>query len=132
MNKLFYPAVFQEEDDGYSIFFPDLPGCNTEGDTMEEGYEMAFDALGLMLSYMINEKEPIPDASNPKNISLETNQFIVVIEFDLAAYKRRTNSRAVKKTLTIPEWLNEEATAMGVNFSQTLQEALIEKLQARS
>jgi post-segregation antitoxin (ccd killing protein) len=52
----------------------------------------------------------------------------VIIEFDMLAYKKRTNSKAVKKTLSIPEWLNEEAVALGINFSQTLQEALIDKI----
>lgn len=132
MKRLFYPAVFQSEDEGgYSIFFPDLPGCNTDCDTMEEGYEMAFDALGLMLSYMVDQKEPIPNASNPQNIALENGQFVVVIEFDMASYQKKHNSKAVKKTLSIPEWLNEEAVAMGINFSQTLQEALLEKIQSR-
>ena len=55
----------------------------------------------------------------------------MVVEFDLLAYKKRTNSKAVKKTLSIPEWLNESATAMGLNFSQVLQEALIEKIHIR-
>lgn len=132
MKRLFYPAVFQPEDEGgYSVFFPDVPGCNTDCDDMEEGYEMAFDALGLMLSYMIEQKEELPSASNPNTIKLEDKQFLVVIEFSLDAYRKKHNSKAVKKTLSIPEWLNEEAMAMGINFSQVLQEALIAKLQTR-
>lgn len=132
MKRLFYPAVFQPENEGgYSIFFPDVPGCNTDCDTMDEGYEMAFDALGLMLSYMLEQKEELPMASNPNDIKLEGNQFLVVIEFSLEAYRKKHNSKAVKKTLSIPEWLNEEAAAMGINFSQVLQEALITKLQGR-
>lgn len=132
MKRLFYPAIFQPEDEGgYSIFFPDVRGCNTDCDTMEEGYEMAFDALGLMLSYMMEQKETLPSASNPSDITLEGNQFLVVIEFSLDAYRKKHNSKAVKKTLSIPEWLNEEAVAMGINFSKTLQEALMEKIQSR-
>ena len=98
---------------------------------MDEAYEMAVDALGLALTSRVEEGQPIPSASDPSSITMDPDSFVVVVEFDMLAYKNRTNSRAVKKTLSIPEWLNEEATAMGVNFSQVLQEALIAKVQAR-
>lgn len=132
MKKLFYPAIFQQEDNnGFSVFFPDVDGCVTCGDDMDDAYEMAFDCLGLVLSYMEDNKEPIPVASSPQRVVLGPEQFIVVIEFDMMAYKKKNNSKAVKKTLSIPEWLNEEAVAMGVNFSQVLQEALISKTRAK-
>ena len=98
---------------------------------MDEAYEMAVDALGLALTSRVEEGQPIPSASDPSSITMDPDSFVVVVEFDMLAYKKRTNSRAVKKTLSIPEWLNEEATAMGVNFSQVLQEALLAKVQAR-
>lgn len=129
MNKLFYPAVFQpEEDGGYAIFFPDLDGCNTQGDSVEEGYQMAFDALGITLAYLEGESLPIPKASAPQDIKLEEGQYIVVIEFDMLEYKKRTGSQAVKKTLSIPSWLNVEAEKAGINFSAVLQSALKERL----
>ena len=132
MNKLFYPAVFHKaEEGGFWISFPDLPECFTQGEDMTQAYEMAVEALGLALTSREQEKQPIPAASDPSSLILEENSFLVVVEFDMLAYKKRTNSRAVKKTLSIPEWLNEEATAIGVNFSQVLQEALISKIQAR-
>jgi antitoxin HicB len=129
MEKLFYPAVFQpEEDGGFSVFFPDIEGCNTQGETIEESYQMAFDALGINLSYLEDEHLPIPKASAPQNIKLDEGQYIVVIEFDMAEYKKRTGSHAVKKTLSIPSWLNVEAEKAGINFSATLQNALKEQL----
>lgn len=129
MKKLFYPAVFHIADEGgFWVSFPDLPECLTEGNSMEQAYEMAVDALGLDLSYMEDNQEPIPPASTPQNISVEEDSFLVVIEFDMLAYKKRNNAKAVKKTLSIPEWLNESAMEMGVNFSQVLQEALIQKV----
>lgn len=132
MDKLFYPAIFQYEDNGrYSIYFPDIEGCVTCGDSINNAYEMAVSALGLTLSYLEEEKQPIPSPSDIKEIVLEENQYIAVIEFDMLEYKKKNNSRAVKKTLTIPEWLNEEATALNVNFSQILQEALISKINSR-
>ena len=131
MKKLFYPALFHKaEEGGFWVSFPDLPECLTQGDDMEQAYEMAVDALGLALTCREAEQHPIPSASDPTQITLEQDAFLVVIEFDMLAYKKRTSSRAVKKTLSIPEWLNEAAMAMDLNFSQILQEALIYKIQA--
>ena len=98
---------------------------------MAQAYSMAVDALGLALTSREAENEIIPEPSDPTAISVQKDSFLVVIEFDMLAYKKRTNPRAVKKTLSIPEWLNEEATAVGVNFSQVLQEALMQKLQIK-
>ena len=132
MKKLFYPAIFHKaEEGGFWITFPDIPECMTQGDDMQQAYEMAADALGLAITNREEEKEELPSASQPDSIFVDANEFCVVIEFDLLAYKRRHNSKAVKKTLSIPEWLNEEATALGVNFSQVLQEALIQKIGAK-
>lgn len=129
MNKLFYPAIFHvAEEGGFWITFPDLPECMTQGDNMQEAYEMAVDALGLALVSREQEKLEIPTASELNNISVEKDEYCVIIEFDMLAYKKRTNSKVVKKTLSIPEWLNEAATAAGVNFSQVLQEALMQKI----
>lgn len=131
MEKLFYPALFHKaEEGGFWISFPDIPECLTQGDDMTHAYEMAVDALGLALTCREKEQQPFPASSDPTAISLEPDSFLVVIEFDMLAYKKRTNSRAVKKTLSIPEWLNEAAIAMDLNFSQILQEALLSKIQA--
>lgn len=132
MNKLFYPAVFHKaEEGGFWISFPDIPECFTQGEDMSEAYEMAVEALGLAITSREEENQSIPTASDPSSLSLDPDSFLVVIEFDMIAYKKRTNSRAVKKTLSIPEWLNEAAIDMGLNFSQVLQEALMEKIQMR-
>ena len=127
MKKLFYPALFHNaEEGGFWITFPDIPECMTQGDNMEEAYTMAVDALGLCLTDMEKERSPLPTATPPDKIKTEPDSFLVVIEFDMLAYKKRTSSAAVKKTLSIPEWLNEEALALNVNFSQVLQDALTE------
>lgn len=132
MKKLFYPAIFHKaEEGGFWITFPDIPECMTQGDDMQQAYEMAADALGLALTSREKEKQEIPTPSEPYKITIGNDEFCVVIEFDMLAYKKRANSKAVKKTLTIPEWLNEEATALGVNFSQVLQEALMQKVGAK-
>ena len=128
MEKLFYPAIFHEaEEGGFWVSFPDLPECLTEGDDMQQAYEMAVDALGLSLTRRKAEGEPIPKPTEINKVDAEDG-ILAVVEFDMMEYQKKHNSRAIKKTLSIPEWLNEEAVARGVNFSQVLQEALMLKL----
>lgn len=132
MAKYAYPAVFTpEEEGGFSIVFPDLEGCYTCGDSLEDGIEMAEDALALVLYGYEKEERTIPVPSAPSSFSLTGNEFINYIACDTMAYRKMYNNKAVKKTLTIPEWLNEAASAMGLNFSQVLQEALMSKIQAK-
>ena len=130
MNRLFYPAIFHKEDGGFWISFPDFPECFTEGDDMQQAYENAVDALGLAIVSRESEKEEIPTPTDISKIELD-NGFIVVLEFDMLAYLKKHNNKSVKKTLTIPEWLNEAASSMGLNFSQVLQEALMQKIQSK-
>lgn len=129
MNRLFYPAIFHKaEEGGFWVTFPDIPECMTQGDDMQQAYEMAIDALGLSITTMEDLGEVIPKASSPDAIEVEADGFLLVVEFDIMEYRRKNCSRAVKKTLSIPEWLNEAAMKQGINFSQVLQEALLAKL----
>lgn len=124
-NRLFYPAIFHKaEEGGFWVSFPDIPECLTQGDNIQQAYEMAMDALGLSLTTM----KELPKASEPEDIQTDDG-FLVIVEFNLAEYRKKHCSRAVKKTLSIPEWLNEAAIKAGVNFSQVLQEALMEKVK---
>ncbi len=130
MSKLFYPAIFHKaEEGGFWVTFPDFPECFTEGNDMNQAYEMSIDALGLALTSRKEERLEIPAPSPVDSIASE-NGTIVILEFDMSAYQRKHSSKAVKKTLSIPEWLNEAASEAGVNFSQVLQEALMQKLNA--
>ena len=126
LDKLYYPAVFSTKTKkGFDIRFPDLPECRDTCEDMESGYSQAFKILGACLVEMESAGEVIPKPSMPQDISLQGGEFVVIIEFDMLEYKKRTRSKAVKKTLSIPCWLNEEATALGVNFSQILQDGLV-------
>ena len=128
MDKLyFYPAIFTKEEKGYSVRFPDFPGCYTEGDTLEEAYKMSATAIGL---YAQNEEGEFdfPVASEPNSFEMEDGEFSVLIEFDVIEYLKNTSDKAVKKTLTIPSWLNRLAEQNNVNFSNLLQNALKEYL----
>lgn len=129
MAKYFYPAIFETEDVGYSVYVPDLEGCYSQGETLEEAVSMIKDAIGLYLDGMQEGK--YIKASNPKDISVEDNQFVMMVEFDKIEYDKKYNTKAVKKTLTIPSWLNELAEENHINFSSVLQSALKEKLQVQ-
>lgn len=131
MAKYAYPAVFTpEEDGGFSINFPDLKGCYTCGDNMVDGLAMAEDVLALVLYGYEKEGQEIPAPSKEHSIPLSEGEFINFVACDTMEYRKMYNSKAVKKTLTIPEWLNEAAMAMDLNFSQVLQEALLAKIQS--
>lgn len=125
MNKYFYPAVFHPEETGFSVSVPDIDGCFTEGDTLEEAMDMVFDAIGLCLE----DCEEFPKASLPNEVPREESDFIVLVPFDKAAYQKKHDTRAVKKTLTIPSWLNTMAEEHHINFSSVLQSALKQQLQ---
>ena len=132
MAKYAYPAIFTPEEDGsYSINFPDLEGCYTCGDSLEDGIEMAEDALALILYGYEKDNRTIPAPSVLGSFSLSEEEFVNFIACDTMKYRKMYNNKAIKKTLTIPEWLNEAASAMGLNFSQVLQEALLAKIQVK-
>lgn len=132
--KLVYPACFYEQEDGgYSVDIPDLLGCCTQGDTLVEAVEMAQDAaLGWILT-SIEDNEEIPSPSNLKDIKLEKeNGFKSLLLLDIDKYtKKYGTKKAVKKTLSIPDWLNVRAEKLGINFSKVLQEALLIKILKR-
>lgn len=131
MNKYVYPAIFTPEPDGWSIHFPDLEGCYTCGDDLKDGIEMAQDVLALVLYGYESDGRLIPPPSSLEGLTLSEGQFANYILCDTLEYRKKHRNRAVKKTLTIPEWLNEAASNAGLNFSQVLQEALLKRLQAK-
>lgn len=112
----------------YSVSFPDVEGCYTAGDGLADAIRMAEDALALMMFHFEQENRPIPVASELSDIQTQDGEIVTLVACDTLSYRMRNSNRAVKKTLSIPEWLNEEATRAGLNFSQVLQEALKAKL----
>ncbi len=128
MAKYVYPAIFTKEDNMFSIQFYDLPNCITQGEDLADGLENANDALCLTLYHMEQRGEKIPPATNPMDIKTGKNQFVTLINCDTVEYEKFYKNKSVKKTLTIPEWLNDMAIKENINFSNVLQNALIEKL----
>ena len=127
--KYTYTAIFTPEDNGLiSVDFPDIKGCYTSGNNMADAIFMAQDVLCLTLYDIEQEEKPIPRASEPHEIEISENQFTSVIAVDTETYRRYYENRSVKKTLTIPMWLNERAERENINFSGVLQEALKARL----
>lgn len=124
-NLLTYPAIFTFEDDQYWVEFIDLKGCFSDGKTLSQAMENSKEAMGL---YLEDLKE-YPDCTmNIKDIKLEENQFISFITINIEEHRKKYENKSVKKTLSIPAWLNTIAEKEHVNFSQLLQKALIETL----
>ena len=120
-----YPAVFHKEEDSYWVEFPDLPGCHSYGSSVTETMACAQEALAGYILTLLEQERPIAVPSDIGTLSAEDG-FTSLVSCDIDQYKE---TKAVKKTLTIPAWLNDRAMAKGVNFSQVLQEALLLKVQ---
>ncbi|ALA69993.1 pilus assembly protein HicB [Geobacillus stearothermophilus 10] len=129
-DRYIYPAIFDYSSDGISVEFPDLPGCFTCGDTEEDAFKMAKEAMALHLYGLEQENEEIPEPSKVSEIQTENSQVIVFIEVWMPPFRHEMENRAVKKTLTIPKWLDDLAKEHNVNYSQILQEALKKHLGA--
>ena len=127
-DRYSFIAVFDVEDDGISVEFPDLPGCLPCAETMEEALKNAQEALGLHLWGLEQDNEEIPEPTPIQNIKLEKNQVPAVIEVFMPSFRDKLNNRFVKKTLSLPAWLADMADKDGVNCSKVFQNALIDYL----
>lgn len=127
-DNYIYPAVFDYAEDGISIEFPDLPGCLPCADTVEEAVKNAKEALMLHLYGMEEDNEAIPEPTPINKIAAEKNQAIILVDVFMPPFREKQHTKFVKKTLSIPSWLNAEAEHCGINFSAVLQEALKERL----
>lgn len=131
MAKYAYPAVFTKEREGYSIRFPDFDSCYTCAKTVEEGIDLANDALCLVLYDLEEDGKVIPPVSDIKSVAVEDHEFVTLIGCDTLEYRKFYNNKAIKKTLTVPAWLNTMAEKQGINFSAVLQNALKKELNIR-
>lgn len=122
---LTYPAIFTFEDNQYWVEFVDLKGCFSDGENLADAMENAKDAMGLFLEDLDNYPKC---TTNIKDIKLEENQIISFVTINLTEHRKKYENKSIKKTLSIPAWLNTIAEKENVNFSQILQKALMETL----
>jgi len=125
--KYVYPAILYSDDGSVGVKIPDLPGCFTFGSDRAEALLMAKDAVEMWLWDAENKREPIPPASD--RLPLEKEEIFTLIAADTDEFRQANDTRAVKKTLSIPAWLNYQAEKANAPFSQILQQGLKEYLR---
>ncbi len=133
-----YPACFFKEEDGYAVVFPDLNYLATSGKSEGEAMAKAVECLAGYLYTSQNDGEQVPEPTAVGDVSIDEvarelqidvdYSFVNMVSVNVAEYAKMHFEKSVRKTLTIPAWLNEAALAKGINFSQTLRDALIEKV----
>jgi predicted RNase H-like HicB family nuclease len=118
-----YPAIFhQNEDESYTITYPDLPGCISEGKTLGNAMYMAQSALTQWIGYLADKKQKIPNASSVKKIKTANGDFVNLICAEVR------NAKAVRRTVSIPKWMDDKVIQSGLSLSRVLQDALGERL----
>lgn len=125
--KSVYPVILTAAGNDYLVDVPDFD-ITTQGENLADAIDMARDAICLMAITLEDEKKAVPAASNVRNIKVEENQILTLVDCDFDEYRKALDNRAVKKNCTLPSWLNKRAEAEHINFSAVLQDALIEKL----
>ena len=130
MNYI-YPAVFYLEDDNrFSVIFPDLNDLATYGDNLADAFAMAQEACGQYLFTALRDGEPIAAYTALDEVTKDEDAaFVNLVCVNLDEYARAYDDKAVKKTLSIPAWLNTACENYGINYSKVLKDALIAKLQ---
>jgi len=123
-----YPAIFSYDEDGISVEFPDLPGCYTFANDSNTAVTMAKESLAVHLSGMEDDNDDIPPPSDITTISLEDKQVLVLVDVWMPIFRDKIKYSSIKKTLTIPKWLNDVAEENHINFSQLLQSSIKEQL----
>ena len=123
MAEYVYPAIFHPNEDGsFTITYPDLPGCISDGKSLGNAMYMAQSALTQWIEYLTDKKQEIPTARNLNEIETFQNEFVSLIRADVK------DGRAVKRTVSIPKWMDDKVSEAGLSLSRVLQDALKERL----
>ncbi len=124
MKEYIYPAIFHPNDDGsVTVMFPDLPGCITEGKSMGAAMNMAQSALTQWIEFLMDEKEVIPVASACASVPVEGSEIVSLVQADMR------DNRAVKRTVSLPKWMDDKLAEAGFSLSKLIQEAGRKKLE---
>ena len=124
MKEYIYPAIFHKNDDGsFTVTFPDLPGCITEGKTMGDAIKMVQSALTQWIEFLRDEKEDIPIASEYDAVEKADGEAISLVQADVR------DNRAVKRTVSLPKWMDDKLSEAGFSLSKLIQEAGRQKLE---
>ena len=121
--KQAYPLIITKDKDFFVASIPDLE-TGTQGESLAEAIEMARDAIGMCGCYMQDEKKDIPIPTDIGNVTKEASDILTLVDVDFDEYRKKHEMRTVRKNVTIPSWLNEEAESANINFSALLQKAI--------
>ena len=127
MLKIVYPVIFTPTGRGYVARVPDM-NIDTQGRDLAEAIYMARDAIGIMGIDMRDDGRELPEPSDMSSVSHETGDLVSMVDIDFDSYRRAHDKKTVRRNVTLPSWLDEEASRAGINVSAVLREALIEKL----
>lgn len=123
MAEYVYPAIFHQNEDGtFTITYPDLPGCISEGKSLGNAMYMAQTALTQWIEYLIDKKQTIPSASDLRDFTIGSDEFVNLVRADVK------DGRAIKRTVSIPKWMDDKVAESGLSLSRVLQDALRERL----
>ena len=125
-----YKIILSPEEKGYTVFIPDFE-TGTQGSDLADAMYMARDAIGIMGITLQDMGKEIPEPGTEECVA-EDGEIITYVDVDFTEYRKRHDNKKVRKSLTIPSWLNEQAENAHINFSRTLEEALREKLEVES
>jgi predicted RNase H-like HicB family nuclease len=129
-SKYTYPATlgFDKETGRYYVLWPDLPGCTTTGDTEDEAIKNAHEAMSLHVWGMENDGDLIPEPCSIMNIKHKKNEAVIIIEIWMPSFREKMDTKAVNRTVTLPKWLDKEAKNANLNYSQILQDGIMQRL----
>lgn len=127
-DRCVYPAIFYKDGKYIGVRFPDLPGCITFGDDEQNAMDMAKEALGGYLLTQEDHAISIPKPTPFEEIKIQAGEIVAWVEVYPSLLREEERNKVVKKTVTLPNWLNSKAQEAKVNFSSVLQEALKQRL----
>ena len=117
-----YPAIFEQNSDGsYTVTYPDLLGCISEGKSLANAMSMAEDALSQWLDYLIDKQLEVPDASHISSVVCGENEFVSLVK------ATKLGEIAIDRIVSLPKWLDDKSAQAGLVLSHVLQEALVER-----
>jgi predicted RNase H-like HicB family nuclease len=114
-----YAAILEPNDDGsYTVTFPDLPGCISEGKDLPDALRMAERALSQRIEYLGDTNLPYPDPTDISEVKAGKGALVNLI------WARLRDNKAIRRTVSIPKWMDEQASTEGLSLSRVLQDAL--------
>ncbi len=129
--KRTYPIILSPQQDGaYLVTIPDLPTCVTSGSSIEEAYALAQDALSACLLTLEDENYPLPMATAIQDVQVKHDELVLLLPVDTMSYRIATDTRAVRKNVSIPAWMSMMVERRNINCSQVLQDSLRKMLES--